>query len=139
MDSLLEELEKRTSQSILKATAWANDVLLEANGHSLEPGTFAYKQVSDGNGVGIVVATHWTGGNIVATWDGRSVATFNLYLASIKDHKNIVKIYETIDERIVLMSLDIFPRGVGNVVSFKEDLQKHPVWAAAAGVDAASS
>ncbi|CAB9507282.1 Spermidine synthase 1 [Seminavis robusta] len=126
---MMRDAEQFDMTLVTRFLAEAMDVLLEANGHSLEPGSFAYKQVSDGNGVGIVVATHWTGGNIVATWDGRNVVSINLYLASIKNHQDIVNIYGNLDERLVLMSLDIFPRGGGNIVSFKEDLLKQPVWA----------
>lgn len=89
------------------------------------------KILSSGIGDGLTLAVAWDEGTLVISWDGRRTVTCNLFL-SPATYDLIGVIDDVIHAKPVLslVTRDDFPRGIGAVVNFEEELNGElPIWA----------
>lgn len=87
--------------------------------------------LSAANGDGLTLAFGWDEGTLIITWDGRRRVACNLFLSSAT-YDMIGLIDDALKEKPVLslVTRDDFPRGIGSVVNFEEELNGElPIWA----------
>jgi len=99
----------------------------------------------EGVGDGCIITCFWSGGSIVATWDGGTHIDVNFFASlddpdqnQINSNNNGGLFQEELFEHLLLrafplslnlMLRDEHPRGFGRVVNFREELQSMPHWA----------
>jgi hypothetical protein len=98
-------------------------------------GSFKTEQISAPRGDGCLVTARWSGGNVIATWDGRRHVNVNLYLAD--EDQNLARSFSrafAISSKLEVTLRDVQPRGSGRLVNFRShvDSEQEPHWTSTA-------
>jgi len=108
--------------------------LFQLNNGRIETELEVYENIGDGS----VFVGIWSAGRVIVVWDGRTTLSMNfLWMEHLKkfDETLEFKFEEILEEVWTLKSQDEMPRGIGNVVNFRDDLEardegeKLPHWA----------
>ena len=85
-----------------------------------------------GFGDGSLHTFQWNDGSVIVLWDGKNHVDINLFTYDeAKDfHDNFVKMFMKEIPCLSVALHDAQPRGIGNVVNFKKDIESHndPFW-----------
>lgn len=107
-----------------------NDLLL-AGADDVAIDSYEKRRIVDDYGDGVMIALVWTGGTLVATWDGRSSLMVNMFFYDVGiNAASLSAKMESAQDNGILQFLSIlqddFPRGTGNNVNYNIE---RPIWA----------